>query len=194
MAGGHEQGAEDDPWGSWARGYFGRSDDLTALNVWQFYKTLPEFEKVCFDQFEARLETHREQASKNRQLSKRDLKAMEQTQRVNERSAHNSRGEPVFDMSKAKLLLRQDVIDGIHIGKVPSAFQLTRPAEYMRFKPEKFKERLYQEIRRKKFLHHLALKRATELAAPRRSKDEFAARHNQQSDSDSQHQEWFPVH
>jgi hypothetical protein len=44
----------------------------------------------------------------------------------------------------------------------PSDFQATRP-EYMLFKPAKFKERIYQEVKRKKYyLYYLELKRVQE--------------------------------
>ena len=44
-------------------------------------------------------------------------------------------------------------LDGVYYG--------TRP-EYMLFKPAKFKERIYQEVKRKKYLYYLELKRVQE--------------------------------
>ena len=157
-------------------------DDLSAFDVWQYYKNLPEFGNVCFNQFQERLTTHRQQAGRDRQLAHRDMKAMLHDREVYKRSGHNSRGEPVFDMSGAKLLLRQDVIDGIHADKTPSDFQRTRP-EYMDFKKHIFKQRIYQEVRRKKFLHFLEIKRATETPGSPRTNKEFAARHNKKQSS-----------
>jgi hypothetical protein len=47
----------------------------------------------------------------------------------------------------------------------PSDFQVTRP-ECMLFKPNKFKEHIYQEVKRKKFLYYLKLKRVQERKKP----------------------------
>jgi hypothetical protein len=43
----------------------------------------------------------------------------------------------------------------------PSDFQATRP-EAMLFKPAKFKDCIYQEVKRKKYLYYLKLKRVQE--------------------------------
>jgi hypothetical protein len=158
--------------------------DLSAEDVWLFYKDLPEFlnSKVVFDQFKERLVTHRQQAGRDRELAERDMQAMINDRNVYPRSHHNSRGEPVFDLSPAKLLLRQDVIDGRHVNMKPSEFQMTTRPEYRVFDKTIFKKRLYQEIRRKKFLHYLALKRALQNLGPPRTDEQFAARHHPQMD------------
>ena len=78
------------------------------------------------------------------------------------RQTHNDRGEPLFDLSVAKLLLREDVKANRHVTMKPSEFQRTR-TEYMPFKPSIFKHRIYQEVRRKKYLYYLELKRAEKL-------------------------------
>jgi hypothetical protein len=77
------------------------------------------------------------------------------------RQDRNNRGELVFDLHPAKLLLREDVESGEHERMTPSDFQATRP-EYMLLKPNKFKERIYQEVKRKKYLYYLGLKRMQE--------------------------------
>jgi hypothetical protein len=63
----------------------------------------------------------------------------------------SNRGELVFDLHPAKLLLREDVKSGENGRMTPSDFQATRP-EYMLFKPAKFKERISQEVKRKKYI------------------------------------------
>ena len=45
-----------------------------------------------------------------------------------------------------------------HATMVPSQLQQTRP-EYMMFKPKKFKEHIYQEVRRGKYINYLNKKR-----------------------------------
>jgi hypothetical protein len=67
------------------------------------------------------------------------------------RQDRNNSGEPVFDLHPAKLLLREDVKRGENEQMTRSDFQATRPG-YMLFKPDKFKERIYQEVKRKKYL------------------------------------------
>jgi hypothetical protein len=42
------------------------------------------------------------------------------------RQMENCRGEPVFDLSAAKLLLRTDVADGKHLTMKPLQLKLTR--------------------------------------------------------------------
>ena len=74
------------------------------------------------------------------------------------KKTHNHRGEPVFYYSPAMQLLRQDIIDGVHKRMTIKQLQASR-IEYTPFKPKKFKERIYQEIRYQKFMCHLELKR-----------------------------------
>jgi hypothetical protein len=66
----------------------------------------------------------------------------------------NNRDELVFDLHPAKLLLREIVESGENEQMTPSDFQATSP-EYMLFKPHKFKERIYQEVKHKKYLYCL---------------------------------------
>ena len=72
------------------------------------------------------------------------------------RKAHNERGEqPVFDMSPAKPLLRQDTKDEMHLHyKTSKNLQLSR-LEYKPFKPRIFHNRILQEIRLQKYIHYL---------------------------------------
>jgi hypothetical protein len=79
------------------------------------------------------------------------------------RKTHNERGEPVFDMSPAKLLLREDVINHKHEAMTARELQDLR-VEYWPFKHEKFYDRIRQEVRRKKLLHLIDIKRKEKLA------------------------------
>jgi hypothetical protein len=74
-------------------------------------------------------------------------------------SSHHQRSEPVFDLSPAKLLLRADVMEGKHHRMTPTELKNSR-IEYRPFKAKKFKHRIYQEVRRQKFINYLNLKRA----------------------------------
>jgi hypothetical protein len=151
-------------------------DHLDAELIFDYYKEMPEFEKVAFDQFEARLAAHRVQSGKARLMARRDAEAVARDNTIHPRQLHNSRGEPVFDMHPAKRLLRMDVNSGLHDIFGPAALRQKRPA-YRIFKLEIFKNRIYQEVCRQKFLHFLALKRAKTTPAPRGSKVKFHASH-----------------
>ena len=61
----------------------------------------------------------------------------------------------------AKRWLREDVKNKVHETMKPSEFRNTR-AEYLPFKLHKFKEHVYQEIKRQKFIFYLQQKRKKE--------------------------------
>ena len=60
----------------------------------------------------------------------------------------------MFDLHPAKRLLGDDLRNQRHIGLTPKAFRLTR-AENQDFDLEVFRQRIYQEIRREKFINWL---------------------------------------
>jgi hypothetical protein len=92
-------------------------------------------------------------------VTQEEKEALEHDRATFPRQTRNHRGEPVFDVSNAKLLLRGDVADGKHLTMQPALLQQLR-REYKPFKPRKFKERIYQEVRCVKFLNYLEQKRA----------------------------------
>ena len=137
-------------------------DAPSAKNAWdECYSKLAEFANVPFEQFQKRLADHRDQHQ--RRLSKATMEEIlyERDKLMHIRQDRNNRGELVFDLHPAILLLREDVKSGENKRMTPSDFQATRP-EYMLFKPAKFKERIYQEVKRKKYLYYLELKRVQE--------------------------------
>jgi hypothetical protein len=69
------------------------------------------------------------------------------------RQPKNHRGEPVFDLSVAKLRLRADVEEGKHNQSTPSQLQESR-VEYHPFNAKKLKRDIYQEVRRQKFIDY----------------------------------------
>jgi hypothetical protein len=140
-------------------------DHLKAELVWEYYKNLPDFHKVVFKQFKDRLAGHRKQASRDRIMARRDDEAVARDRKLIPREPHNERGELVFDMHPAKQLLRMDVSNGKHKILGPHEFRQSRPA-YQLFKYKIFKCRIYQEVRRQKFLHWLELKRQKKLDVP----------------------------
>jgi len=71
---------------------------------------------------------------------------------------NNHRGEPIFDRSPAKELLRQDVKDGRNVETPPKDLWCSRP-EYKVFALDIFRQRIYQEVRLQKYWNHLDDKR-----------------------------------
>ena len=136
---------------------------MSEEEAWETYRHCVEFEGVEFSQFKARLKDHRKQIGASYGRSTEEMEAMLHDRMLKPRKKYNHRGEPVFDVDPAKLLLREDVEQGKHETMTPMALQATRE-EYMRFDRTKFKERIYQEVRYQKMVRHLERERAKKLA------------------------------
>jgi hypothetical protein len=137
---------------------------MPAKEAWDVcYKDEPEFKLVEYEQFRDRLNDHRKQVRDKKKRSAVDEEAFQRDRTLHPRSNHNSRGEPVFDLSDAKELLRVDVREGKNDGITSGQFQASRP-EYSIFHKTKFKEHIYQEIRRNKFIYFLEEKREKDRA------------------------------
>ena len=134
-------------------------EGLSAVDAWEFYySNRPEFVDVVFRQFEARLKDHRKQVKRDRLRAEQEYNMMCHDRALHQRPIVNHRGEPVYDLHPAKVLLREDVENGRHLGIAPKDFWLTRP-EYQEFELKSFRHRIYQEIRRKKYITYLNDKR-----------------------------------
>ena len=125
------------------------------------YRVKPEFANVVFSQFKARLTDHRKQALKKITQQQTEWKAYLRDVDLQPRNSHNNRGEPSFDLSPAKELLRNDVTNGLHKDMTPSELWQSRP-EYMQFKLKVFRQRIYQEVRLQKYYHGRDLDRVAE--------------------------------
>ena len=137
------------------------NDEMTAEHAWKYmYENMDEFKeaKVVFSQFAARLKDHRTQVKKNLKRAARETQALRHDRKLIPRKATNHKGEKVFDLSEAKLLLRDDIENDRHCGITPTQLWLSRP-EYQEFELDIFRHRIYQEQRRKKFVFYLNYKR-----------------------------------
>ena len=135
-------------------------DAVSAQEAWEScYRHMPEFVDVVFTQFEARLKDYRKKVGEQTVLAAHELRSLEHDRHMFPRQTTNNRGEPVFDLSAAKLLLRSDIADGKHSSMTPHQLQQSR-REYEPFSAKVFRKRIYQEIGRVKFLHHLEKRRA----------------------------------
>lgn len=142
-----------------------QESEMSTWEAWLVYANTEEFKEakpVVFSQFKERLKDHRKQVMKLKSNSDRDCMALANDRLLYPRKTHNQRGEPVFDLSPAKLLLRADVAAKRHEGIGPREFQQTRP-EYMEFmgrkiEPAIFRRRIKQEEKRQKWINHLIVK------------------------------------
>lgn len=133
---------------------------MSAEEAWVVYSEHEAFKGLVeFRQFKVQLKAHRMQVGKKVPDLAVQLEALKHDRQLHPRASHNNRGEPIFDMSDAKELLQNDVKQKKHIGITPSQFRETRD-EYKQFPSEIIKERIYQEIRRQKFIYYMSWKQA----------------------------------
>jgi hypothetical protein len=134
---------------------------VSAEKAFQVYKACrpAAFADVGFNQFKLRLKDHRRQVKKTVEASQWEEAAFQLDQLSLEHpGTHNDRGEPIFDRSPAKKLLRQDVKDGRHDEMSPKDLWCSRP-QYMVFALDIFRQRIYQQVRLQKYLNYLDDKR-----------------------------------
>jgi hypothetical protein len=141
----------------------------SAILEWYKEKYPNQFYGIVLDQFAARLKDHRKQGLEEYATAQEEEAFFIHDRKLYPRATHNHRGEPKFDMSQAKELLRADVKNREHEDKTARQLQLTRE-EYKQFGRKIFQNRVLQEIRRSKYIHYLELKRAKGCGAPSEKK------------------------
>lgn len=146
---------EDLERGGWL---FGMEED--ARVVFDTYKDKQEeFEDIHFDQFEVRYKEATKMAAKRRSRSAEEEEWLERDRLLHPRQSHNHQGEPVFDMDiAAKEQLRDDIKNKLHKQMTPMELWQYREV-YAKYKLDKFRPRIYQEIRRVKMLNWLEKQR-----------------------------------
>ena len=120
--------------------------ECSADKAWySYYSHLEEFKDVPLEQFREQVSAH------HRKQVNGDLgrAIMEEAYYVHDRRLHpqrttNGRGELVFDLHPAKLLLRDDVANNRHVGLRPSQ-RWSKREEYMEFDLPIFKECIYRD-------------------------------------------------
>ena len=130
---------------------------------------MPEFAGVPFAQFKKQLEKLLATSGADKEMAERDARALIHDRSINRRRSRNSRGELVFDMHVAKDLLRRDFERGMHLEMKPLDLRRTQET-YIQFTKKVFRNRIYQEVRGRKYRHYMDLKRAKQRTAPSRSK------------------------
>lgn len=146
---------EDLEQGGWL---YGKDEDArTVFDAYQHRQ--PEFADIPFSQFEVRYNDAIAKAAKRRARSAQEEEWMKHDRRLHPRQTHNHRGEPVFDMDeKAKEALREDVKNKLYRILEPRELWELRKV-YQKYDPNIFRQRIYQEIRRNKYLNYLEKKR-----------------------------------
>lgn len=140
-------------------GWLYDEEDADPVVLYSVYRHQhEEFQDVPFDQFKVRLNEYRKQTEKRRARSKQEEEWMVHDRQIHPRQSHNHRGEPVFDLDEAKTLLRGDIENGLHKTMTPMELRESRTA-YQKFTINKFRPRIYQEIRRNKYMTYLDHKR-----------------------------------
>jgi hypothetical protein len=136
----------------------------SARDAWdQVYSHLIEFHGVAYEQYYRNLRSHREQVKKQLGESAWITEALVHDRELHPRQYKNARGELVFDLVReAKQYLEEDVKDKKHEIMKPAVLQKTRQI-YMQFRLDIFRQRIYQEVRRQKFVFYLEVKRAEKI-------------------------------
>lgn len=136
-------------------------NDFSAQDAWDYiYSDQPEFMHVDFSQFEARLKDHRKQVKKRVLASTRQQAAFERDRNIYPQRTIDRRGRLIFDSSTAKLQLREDISNELHNQMTTEELYHRHEVYYNQFTLEEFRPRVYQEIRRQKFVYYLAWKQA----------------------------------
>jgi hypothetical protein len=81
-----------------------------------------------------------------------DSAALAHDRRIHPKAANNHRGEPRWEGSDAERLLRQDMDEGKHKTMKPQLLYNMRNEYYENYPLKIFREHIYQEEKRRKFL------------------------------------------
>ena len=107
----------------------------------------PQFTGMSYDaNFRSRLKAVKEDLCMKKSRAIADQEAYDNFRRNHPRPTHNARGEPIWDGSQAQALLKEDMADGLHVGKEPKQVWLSRP-EFQEFLLDVFRDHIYQEQR-----------------------------------------------
>lgn len=137
-------------------------EECTAKEAWDgWFSHLAEFieEKVVYSQFEPRFKDHRKQITSKKLRSMHEMDAFRHHRSLHPQQTRDHQGRPIFDVHPAKPLLQEDVHMKRHLEMSPMVLKATR-REYGDFDLKTFRQHIYQEVRRQKFIYFLNVKRA----------------------------------
>ena len=104
-----------------------------------------------YDKFPARLRGLRSQITDKNNRGASDSIALAHDRRIFPKPTHNGRGEPRWEGSDAERLLKLDIDEGKHKTMQPKELHQSR-GEFQNYKLKLFREHIYQEEKRCKFL------------------------------------------
>lgn len=137
--------------------------EVPPKKAWETYSAMKEFKLVPYDQFRTQLNSHRNQVAKLCSASKDHEAALEKYREKYPSKTHHADGRPLFYLSNAHKLLRQDIKDGKQKEMSIRDLRKSRPEYLAPWSKKEFKERVYQEVRYWKFCNWLEWKRAEKL-------------------------------
>jgi len=141
-------------------------EETSVEEAWNYYRHFEEFLIVPFTQFKRQLKAHREQVTKLVEIAMPQELALMRDRELYPVQKVGRNGVPHFYLTEAAALLRDDVQKDLHAGLTPSAFRATRKEysfEFCGLTLEKFKQRIYQEIRYRKYCNYLEITRGGKL-------------------------------
>lgn len=138
-------------------------DNLSAEDIFGWYKQFPAFKDVVFDQFQGRLQDHRAAANKIDFLAQQQEQYMKHDREIITAKTHNNNGEKKFHLDPAKKMLQADIEGKKYLNYATiKLFQASRP-EYEKFKYKIFYDRYRQEIKLQKYFNYLEITRDLKL-------------------------------
>jgi hypothetical protein len=134
-------------------------NEMSAEEAWgTCYAHLTEFADVVYDQFKLQLKAHRKQMKEKTTAANAQEAALAHDRQIYPEKTHYKNGRRIFRMSPAHSLLAADVRDGRHNEMTPATLKRCRP-EYQEWTLPVFRQWIYQEVRRQKFINYLEWKR-----------------------------------
>jgi hypothetical protein len=132
---------------------------VSSEQAWDVYKNLPEFKDVCFKQFKECLKNHHKVHMKKLEESIQEEDAFQHDCLLHPRNeTHDRRGRLIFDRSPAKDLLCNDIKNGAYPPLLSPMELWNLCPEYKLFDLMMFRQCIFQEIRRNKFINWCEMK------------------------------------
>ena len=130
------------------------NSEMSAEEAWTHYQNEEGFENIVFSQFKVRLAAHRKQVKATLLRSRYEEECLRHDRKLFPRKEVDDDGVPFFDLHPGKELLAEDVANDKHKKMTPEELRQTRD-EYKVFPNSYFRPRVYQAVRKKRFINYL---------------------------------------
>ena len=130
--------------------------DSKTMPPCEVYRQRPEFAEFDgnYKNFPGRLRTARQQIIHKNNCSASDSAALAHDRQIYPKTANNHRGEPRWEGSETEQLLRLDIDASRHKAMSPQQLYQSRKEYYDNYSLSVFRQHIYQEEKRRKFLAH----------------------------------------